>query len=237
MTLYELEKLIVDDEVGTFDYIESTGLRVGDCRMLCAVLDMCDGTIGLDVTRKGTHTQTSIVSSRRRAVSRIFRARSGKRSRACPPATSRRPSLKSSSVTNAPSAPSSTKPPSSKSAAKTITARRGRCWRRGAEILECNMWNTVEALKSLTVFYETMERTVEDPTSTTKTWRRLWMGKDKEMENRKIKSLAHFSCHLMSSSVIEPLLQCFGRGGGASYILGAPRACHCPIWLFIPLAD
>lgn len=44
------------------------------------------------------------------------------------------------------------------------------------------MWNKVEALKSLTVFYETMERTVEDPTSTTKTWRRLWMGKDKEME-------------------------------------------------------
>lgn len=44
------------------------------------------------------------------------------------------------------------------------------------------MWNKVEALKSLTAFYETMERTVEDPTSTTKTWRRLWMGKDKEME-------------------------------------------------------
>ena len=44
------------------------------------------------------------------------------------------------------------------------------------------MWNKAEAIDSLTVFYGTIERPVEDPTTTTKTWRRLWMGKDKEME-------------------------------------------------------
>ena len=44
------------------------------------------------------------------------------------------------------------------------------------------MRNKDEAIKLLTAFYETIERTVEDPTTTSKTWRRLWMGKDKEME-------------------------------------------------------
>lgn len=44
------------------------------------------------------------------------------------------------------------------------------------------MRNKAEALKTLTAFYETIERTVGDPTTTTKTWRGLWMGKDKEME-------------------------------------------------------
>ena len=44
------------------------------------------------------------------------------------------------------------------------------------------MRNKDEAIKLLTAFYETIERTIEDPTTTSKTWRRLWMGKDKEME-------------------------------------------------------
>ena len=44
------------------------------------------------------------------------------------------------------------------------------------------MWNKGEAINLLTAFYETIERTVTDPTTTLKTWRHLWMGKDKEME-------------------------------------------------------
>ena len=44
------------------------------------------------------------------------------------------------------------------------------------------MWNKVEAIKLLTAFYETIERRVEDPSRTSKTWRRLWMGQGNEME-------------------------------------------------------
>ena len=61
----------------------------------------------------------------------------------------------------------------------------------------------------------------------------LLHGKDKDLEVREIKSIAHFFWHLPCSSVTEPLLQCVGQG--YIYILKTQRACHCRIHFFSPV--